>query len=97
MKEKIIEIAENLIRVRQLKEELNDKEYWIQKAAQETDFVPAEGDWIHIEVTLYFIEVRVHHKEYGGSRYWTNGVWSKDAFNLKFSIYEEMLAKGIVK
>ena len=43
MENKIIEIAENLINVRRLKEELNDESYWIDKAAKETDFVPAAG------------------------------------------------------
>lgn len=91
MKEKIIEIAENLIRVRQLREELDDKEYWIQKAAQETDFVPAEGDWIHINVSLYTIEVGVHHEKYGGAKYWKNGVWFDDPFSSNYPLHEEML------
>lgn len=62
MEEKIIKIAENLIEIRKLKEELDDKEYWINKAAKETDFVPTEGDWIHIEVTLFKIMVKNHKK-----------------------------------
>lgn len=93
MKEKIIKIAENLIEVRKLKEELDDKEYWIQKAAQETDFVPAEGDWIHIDVSLYTIEVGVHHKEYGGTKYWKNGYWTNGPFDSNFPLHEEMLAE----
>lgn len=91
MKEKIIEIAENLINVRKLKEELDDKEYWIQKAAQETDFVPAEGDWIHIEITLYRIEVSVCHKKYGNSKYWKNGHWYNDPFDDGYPLHEKML------
>ena len=93
MEDKIIEIAENLIRVRQLKEELDDKEYWIQKASQETDFVPAEGDWIHIEVTLFKIEIGVHHKNYGGAKYWMNGHWANDSFDTNYPLHEEMLAE----
>ena len=96
MKEKIIEIAENLIQVRQLKEELDNKEYWIQKASQETDFVPAEGDWIHIEITLYKIRVSVHHKQSEGGKgdkYWINGVWFDNPFDSNYPLHEEMLAK----
>lgn len=91
MKEKIKKIAENLIEVRKLKEELNDTEYWIQKAAQETDFVPAEGDWIHVEVTLFKIEVSVCHKNDGGSRYWKNGHWFDDPLDLDYPLHEKML------
>ena len=93
MKEKIIKIAENLIEVRKLKEELNDKEYWIQKASQETDFVSAEGDWIHVEITLFKIEVSVHHKKYGGAKYWKNGVWSDNPFDSSYPLHEKMLAE----
>lgn len=93
MKDKIIEIAENLINVQKLKEELNNKEYWIQKASQETDFVPAEGDWIHVEVTLFKIEVSVHHKEYGSAKYWKNGHWTNNPFDSSYPLYGKMLAE----
>lgn len=93
MEDKIIEIAENLINVRKLKEELENKEYWIQKAAKETDFVPAEGDWIHVEVTLFKIEVSVYHKGYKGSKYWKNGVWFNDPFGSGYPLHEKMLAE----
>ena len=91
MEERIIKIAENLIEVWKLKEELNDKDYWIEKASKETDFVPAEGDWIHVEVTLFKIEVGVYHKKYGGARYWKNGHWFNDAFDSNYPMYNEML------
>lgn len=93
MEEKIIEIAENLINVRRLEEELDNKEYWIQKAAKETDFVPAEGDWIHVEVTLFKIEVSVHHKEYGSAKYWMNGIWTNNPFDSTYPLHEKMLVK----
>ena len=92
MENKIIEIAESLINVRRLKEELNDESYWIDKAAKETDFVPAEGDWIHTEVTLFKIEISVHYKKYGGAKYWKNGVWTDDPFDSNYPLHEEMLA-----
>ena len=93
MEDKITKIAENLIEIRKLKEELNNKEYWIKKAQEEAGFVPAEGDWIHIEVTLFKIEVGVHHKEYGTGIYWMNGVWTNNPFDSSYPLHEEMLAK----
>ena len=93
MKEKIIKIAENLIEIRKLEEELNNKEYWINKAAKETDFVPAEGDKIHVEITLFKIEVSVYHKNYDGSKYWKNGHWFNDCFDSNYPLHEEMLAE----
>ena len=91
MEDKIIELAECLVKAYKLKEELYNKEYWINKASKETDFVPAEGDWIHVEVTLFRIEVSVHHKESGGAKYWKNGVWSNDPFSSKYPLPEKML------
>lgn len=93
MEEKIIEIAENLINVRRLKEEIDNKEYWINKAAKETDFIPTEGDWIHVEVTLFKIEVSVYHKKSGGTKYWKNGVWTDNPFDSKYPLHEKMLAE----
>ena len=91
MKDKIIKIAENLIEVRKLKEELNNKEYWIKKAQEEAGFVPAEGDWIHVDVTLFKIEVGVHHKEYGSAIYWMNGIWTNNPFDSSYPLHEKML------
>ena len=92
MEDKIKELAECLVKAYKLKEELyNNKEYWLDKAAKETDFVPADGDWIHVEVTLFRIEVSVYHKEYGGSKYWKNGVWSDDPFGTKYPLPDELV------
>lgn len=93
MEDKIIKIAENLIEVRKLKEELNNREYWIQKAAKETDFIPAEGDWIAIDITLFKIEVKVHHVGCNGSKYWKNGHWFDDAFDSNYPLHEKMLVE----
>ena len=91
MEEKIKELTQILSRAYHLKDELDDKEYWIQKAKEETDFVPQEGDWIHIEVTLFKIEVSVCHKNYGKSKYWKNGVWMDDPFSIKYPSLSEMI------
>lgn len=93
MEKKIIEMAKHLIEVRKLKEELHDEKYWIQKASQETDFVPAEGDWIHVEVSLFKIEVSVHHKGYEGSKYWKNGVWCQTPLGSDYPLPEELLKR----
>lgn len=93
MEEKIIEMAEHLIRIRKLKEELHDEKYWIQKASQETDFVPAEGDWIYVEVSLFKIEVSVYHKDYGEAKYWKNGVWRQTPFGSDYPLPEELLTE----
>lgn len=93
MKENIIKIAEDLIEVRELIQELNDKDYWIEKASKETNFVPAEGDWIHVEVTLFRIEVSVCHKDYNGDKYWINGHWYDSHFGAEYSLPEKMLAE----
>lgn len=93
MEEKIMEIAESLINAYRLKEELYDKSYWINRAHKEAGFIPAEADWIHVEVTMFKIEVSVHHKNYGGGKYWINGVWLDNPFDYKYPSFGEMLAK----
>ena len=93
MEEIIVKIAENLIEVRKLKEELDNPDYWIKKAQEEAGFIPAEGDRIHVEVTLFKIEVSVYHKEHGDSKYWKNGVWCDNPFDSNYPLHEKMLAK----
>ena len=84
MEKKLQELALHLQNAYSLKEVLYDKEYWINKASQETDFVPQEGDWISVEVTLFKIEVSVHHAKYGGAKYWKNGEWLTDPFSTDY-------------
>ena len=91
MEEKIIKIAKDLIEVWKLEQELKDKEYWIEKASKEAGFVPAEGDWVHVEITIFRIEVSVCHKDYNGSKYWINGHWYDSHFGANYPLYEEML------
>ena len=93
MEEKIIELAESLVNAYRLKEELCDKEYWINKAQKEAGFIPAKGDWVSIDLSLYKIEVRVYHKKYDGAKYWKNGVWSDDPFDSNYPMPAELLAK----
>lgn len=89
MEEKIKELTKTLNKAYELKNKLDDKEFWIKKASEETDFVPQEGDWIHVEVSLFKIEVSVHHKEYGHGKYWKNGVWVDDPFSTNYPSLSE--------
>lgn len=91
MEDKIMAIAENLINVHRLEQELDDKEYWINKAAKEAGFVPAENDWIHVDVTFFKVVISVYHQQYEGSVYWVNGVWTTDPHSFNYPSYEKML------
>lgn len=66
----------------QLEEQLKDRAFWIKKAQEEAGFIPEEGDWVHVEIGRYKIQVSVYHKnrDIGTSRYWINGQW----FNTNF-------------
>jgi hypothetical protein len=35
--------------------------------------------------------VGVHHKNYGGAKYWKNGHWFDDPFNSNYPLHEKML------
>lgn len=91
MEEKIKELTKILCEAYSLKNELENKEFWIKKAKEEAGFIPQEGDWIHVEVTLFKIEVSVHHKNYGSAKYWKNGVWMDDPFSIKYPSLSEMI------
>ena len=91
MEEKIKQLAKMLLESNKFEDKLKDKDYWIQKAAKETDFTPKEGDWISVEVSLRRISVSVYHAEYGGGKYWRNGKWSDDPFFSDYPSLIEML------
>ena len=79
------EIIEKLIasikEVRNLKKELENKEYWINRAKEEAGFIPEKDDWISIEVSSYIIRVSVYHKHNSGKNvYWINGQWFDTPF-----------------
>lgn len=80
MNKKIEKLAENLKQVCILKQELDNPEYWINKAEKETDFTPAEGDWISVEITIYKIQIDVYHKRGPKGVYWINGKWFNTPF-----------------
>lgn len=87
--EKVInELTSHLKEVRNLQHELEDKEYWINRAKEETGFIPREGDWIHVEVTIWKIVVSVYHKytdhKFKEARYWINGEWFNTPFPEKY-------------
>lgn len=88
MENTINKISNCLKEVNNLKYELEDKEYWINKAAKETGFIPREGDWISVEVTLWYIRVSVYRKytdhNLKEARYWINGEWFNTPFPEKY-------------
>ena len=91
--EKVInELLSHLKEVANLRYKLNDREYWINRAKEEAGFIPREGDWIHVEVTIWKIEVSVHHDRHvsGENRYWINGEWFDTPFPDKYPYLSEM-------
>lgn len=69
-----------------LKCKLYNKEYWINRAKEEAGFIPKEGDWIGVEVTMWSIRISVYHKENSvtGAKYWINGEWFDTPFPEKY-------------
>ena len=81
MKEVVDELREALNKVWHLRHELEDHDYWINKAKEEAGFTPHEGDWVNVQVTLWKIEVSVYPKSgIEGARYWINGQWFDTPF-----------------
>ena len=94
MEKKINELVLTLQQARNLEPQISDKEYWINRAKEEAGFVPREGDWIHVEVTLWHIRVSVYHKytdhRVKESRYWLNGEWFDTPFPEKYPYLSDM-------
>ena len=84
--EKVInELLSHLKEVVNLQYKLNDKDYWINRAKEEAGFIPREGDWIHVEVTLWHIRISVYHKNGAkDAKYWLNGEWFNTPFPEKY-------------
>lgn len=90
----IKEIVECQEKLRELRTKLDDPKYWINKAKAETDFEPAEGDWVSVKIQSWGIDVYVYHKSScEGARYWLNGKWFNTPFpkNYPFKIDIEAL------
>lgn len=92
MEDKIIKVMKDLIEIYNLKKELYDKDYWIEKASKEAGFIPMEGDWISIEITTFKIEVSVYHKTNEDSKYWVNGIWTNNSFTSDYPRPDQYLA-----
>jgi hypothetical protein len=72
---------------------LNNKEYWLNKAKEETDLVLLDDAWIYVDVTLLKIEVSVYSNkgsEYN-SKYWINGEWFDKPFDVKYPDIKTLL------
>ena len=85
-------LIDSLKKIYGLKYKLEDKDYWINRAKEEAGFIPREGDWIHVEVTIWKIEVSVHHDRHvsGENRYWINVEWFNTPFPEKYPYLSEM-------
>ena len=61
-------------------------EFATKKAADRySGFIPKEGDWIHVEVTLWHIRISVYHKNgTKDAKYWLNGEWFNTPFPEKY-------------
>ncbi len=91
MEETILKLAEELITVKLLTEKINDKAFWIEKAENETNFVPSEKDWISVEITKNRIIVNVYGLN--ANVYWINGHWTDNRFANNSTSLEKMLAE----
>lgn len=94
MEEIIKKLVMCLKEVDSLKDQLNDKNYWIEKAKKEAGFVPKEDTWIHIEVTTWKIEVSVYPSYKGstdGAKYWINGKWFDTSFPGSIPYYKNLV------
>lgn len=86
MDTKLNQLKNSLKEAQNLISELNNPEYWINRAKEEVGFIPQEGDWILIDVTLYKIQVNIYHKVFkpGTAVYWINGQWFDTPFPLNY-------------
>ena len=92
MEEKIKALADILNKIYLLKNEIDDKEYWIKRAQEEAGFIPAENDWVSVEVKTWKIEISVYHKSgIEGSKYWINGQWFDTCFPGNIPSLDELL------
>lgn len=91
MNEVIIELAEELLSIQLLTKKLNDKAFWIEKAKNETNFVPSKEDWISIEVTKNSIIVNVYGLN--ANVHWMNGHWTDKRFTNNSTSLGKMLAE----
>jgi hypothetical protein len=87
--EKVInEITSHLKGISDIRYKLHDKEYWINRAKEEAGFIPREGDWISVDITIWHIKVSVYHKHTDHhikeARYWFNGEWFDRPFPEKY-------------
>lgn len=86
MNTKLDQLKNSLKEAQNLISELHNPEYWINRAKEEAGFIPQEGDWISIDVTLYKIQINIYPKFFkpGTSAHWINGQWFTTAFPINY-------------
>lgn len=92
MEKKINELVLTLQQANNLERQISDREYWINRAKEEAGFVPREGDWVHVEITMWSIRISVYHKANSAkdSKYWINGEWFNTPFPEKYPFLSDM-------
>lgn len=95
MEELIKQIAEHQKALNSLRDQINNPTYWIKKAQEEAGFIPAEGDWVHVNIERYRIEISVYHKLASpeSSKYWINGEWFDTSFPEKYPYINDLIKK----
>lgn len=93
MEDVIKNTAKLLTSLDDLRLKLENKEYWLKKAKEETDLVLLDDAWIYVEVTFWKIEVSVHSSWSKPSRnkYWMNGEWFDTPFDVDYPRLKTLL------
>jgi hypothetical protein len=95
MEELIRQIAEHQKALISLRNQINNPAYWIKKAQEEAGFIPAEGDWVSVEVERWKTAVHVYHRSTSseGTKHWINGEWFDTSFPKKYPYIDDLIKK----
>lgn len=93
MENVIKDTVKHLTSLFDLELKLNNKEYWLNKAKEETDLVLSDTAWIHVEVTLLQICVSVFPSRGSNNKrkYWINGEWFDKPFDVDYPNIKTLL------
>ena len=86
MENVIKDTAKLLTSLKDLRLKLDNKEYWLNKAKEETDLVLSDDAWVSVNVTVWYIEVCVYSSwsKPSQSKYWKNGEWFDNPFEINY-------------
>ena len=95
MEQIIKEILECQNRLWHLKQQLDNKEYWI-KEAEKIGFEPDLEASTDVEVKAWKIEVSIRHKQgtnIKNNKYWINGIWCDTPFPKDYPSLFDLMKK----